>query len=298
MDPTGQQPLVSIVTPSYNQAPFIEEAILSVSSQDYPFVEHIIVDGGSTDGSVEIIKAYARRSPDRIRWVSEPDEGQADAINKGFRMATGQIVAWLNSDDTYLFRSTLSEVVDAFHRMPEADIIYGDAVLIDKDNRLLRVLCSPSFSYNWLLRGCRLTQPTVFFRQQVIGAEKLAPPITVVLDYEFWLRLGRKYRFVHVPRLWATDRNHSGRKILARRDELVRQSWAVRRQYGQDMDAPYYLQHHLDKLLYGLPSLVKGLLALPGLYHADAEAFAIPLRLEPPISTIWRQLWKKNRDLI
>jgi len=298
MNPSGWLPLVSIITPSYNQALFIEEAILSVINQDYPFVEHVIIDGGSTDGSVEMIKMYAQQCPDRIRWVSEPDEGQADAINKGFRMATGQILAWLNADDAYLFRSTLSEVVDAFRHMPEADVIYGDAVLISADTRLLRIMCWPPFKYSWLLRGCRLTQPAVFFRRRIIEAEELDPSITIALDYEFWLRLGRKYCFVHVPRLWAADRNQPARKILINRDELDHQNRVIRRKYGQNMGAMYLLQRFSDKLLYGLPGRIKGVLALSGLYRADPEAFAIPLRLDPLMITIWRQLWKKNRDLI
>ena len=297
MKPTDQQPLVSIVTPSYDQASFIEETILSVACQDYPSIEHIIVDGGSTDGSVEIIRTYAQRYPDQIRWVSEPDEGHADGINKGFRMSRGQIIAWLNSDDTYLFRSTLSEVVDTFNRMPEADVVYGDAVLIGEDNRLLIVMCAPSFNYNWLLRGCRIFQPAAFWRRRVIEEEQLDTSI-LGIDYEYWLRLGRKCRFVHVPRLWATDRNQPGRITLARRDELNRQKWAIRRKYGQHNDAIYHLQHLLDQLVYALPSRVKGLLALPGLYKATAEDFAIPIRLEPAMVTIWRQLWKKNRDLL
>jgi len=297
MNPSDWLPLVSIITPSYNQAPFIEETILSVINQDYPFVEHVIVDGGSTDGSVEIIQAYARRYPHRIRWVSEPDQGQADAINKGFRMSSGEIVAWLNSDDIYLFRSTLDEVVEAFSRMPEADVIYGDAVLISADGRLLKVMCWPAFKYDWLLRGCRLTQPAVFLRRRVVEAEKLDVSLSIVFDYEFWLRLGKKYRFVHMPRLWAADRNQPARKILTRRGELNHQKWAVRRKYGQDQDAIYSLQRFLDKLLYGLTGRVKGLFALGELYHANPDAFAVPLRLEPLMLTIGRQLWKKNREL-
>jgi len=294
----GNYPLVSIITPSYNQGQFIDETILSVERQDYPNIEHIIVDAGSTDGSVEIIKVHAQLHPDRIRWMSEPDEGHADGINKGFRMATGQIVAWLNSDDTYLFRSTLREVVDTFNRMPEADVIYGDAVLISQDNRLLRVLCSPAFNYGWLLRGCRITQPAAFWRRRVMEEEQLDSSLAIAIDYEYWLRLGGKYRFVHVPRLWATDRNQPGRMILTQCDELNRQKWAIRRRYGQDMDAVYHLQHLLDKLRYGLPSRIKGLLALPKLYNASTEAFAIRVRFESPVVTIWRQLWKKNSDLV
>jgi glycosyltransferase involved in cell wall biosynthesis len=291
----GGRSLISIITPSYNQASFIEETLLSVARQDYPDIEHIVVDGGSTDGSVEIIQAHAQRSPERIRWVSEPDEGQADAINKGFRMATGRVVAWLNSDDAYLYRSTISEVADAFRRMPEADVIYGDAIRINESNCLLRVLCSPPFSYDWLLRGYRLTQPAIFFRRRVVEAEELDASITIVLDYEYMLRLARKYHIVHIPSLWAVDRNHRARKILARHDELVRQKWAIRRSFGQNSDAMYYLQRLLDMAVYGFPYRVRGLFALPALRKGSVEALAIPLHFESTLRTIWHQLFTTHR---
>jgi hypothetical protein len=149
-----------------------------------------------------------------------------------------------------------------------------------------------------LLRGCRITQPAAFWRRRVIEEEQLDSSLAVGIDYEYWLRLGKIFHFVHVPRLWATDRNQPGRIILTRRDELNRQKWTIRRKYGQCNDAIYHLQHLLDKLVYGLPSRVKGLLALPGLYKATAEDFAIPIRLEPAMVTTWRQLWRKNRDLL
>ena len=126
-------PLVSIVTPSYNQAAFLEETIRSVLEQDYPRVEYIIIDGGSTDGSAEIIQRYA----DRLAyWVSERDRGQTDAINKGFARATGSILAWLNSDDTYQ-PGALREAVDYLLAHPDVGMVYGDGNFIDEHGKVI-----------------------------------------------------------------------------------------------------------------------------------------------------------------
>ncbi|MCJ7706656.1 MAG: glycosyltransferase, partial [Anaerolineales bacterium] len=126
-------PLVSIVIPSFNQAAFLEATIRSVLTQDYPRLETIVVDGGSTDGSLDIIRRYEDRL---TRWLSEPDRGQADAINKGLRLATGEIVAWLNSDDLYL-PGAIRQAVQALAEHPEAGMVYGDGVLIDEDDAIL-----------------------------------------------------------------------------------------------------------------------------------------------------------------
>ncbi len=129
----SELPLVSIVTPSFNQAKFLEQTILSVLEQEYPHLEYIIVDGGSTDGSQDIIQRYAARL---AWWVSEPDQGQTDAINKGFNRAQGEIYAWLNSDDTYLPGAVL-EAVEYLRAHPEAGMVYGDANLTDEKGEII-----------------------------------------------------------------------------------------------------------------------------------------------------------------
>src|SRR5580658_3296860 len=132
-------PKLSIVTPSFNQAQFIEATLRSVKSQHYPALEHIVVDGASTDSTVEILKRFAAMPGwEHLRWISEEDRGQSDAINKGFRMATGDIIGWLNSDDRYrpgCFRA----VVEAFKANPDIDILYGDYTWIDETGRILQV---------------------------------------------------------------------------------------------------------------------------------------------------------------
>jgi len=137
---------ISIVTPSFDQAQFIEECLESVQSQGYARVEHIVTDGVSTDGTVELLKRYSREaSHEHIRWASEPDQGQSDALNKGFRMATGDVVGWLNTDDRYrpgCFRA----VVDAFEKNPDVDVLYGDYTWIDESGRVLKIRREIEFS--------------------------------------------------------------------------------------------------------------------------------------------------------
>lgn len=153
-------PKISIVTPSYNQGQFIEETILSVKNQDYPNIEHIIVDGGSTDRTLEILKKY--EGTYKIYWISEPDEGQADAVNKGFALAKGEIIGWLNSDDVYFDTHVITRVVQCFNRRKNFDIIYGNLALINKTGLILKIDVAPGFTRSRLLRGAFIPQPATF----------------------------------------------------------------------------------------------------------------------------------------
>src|SRR5579862_3094597 len=139
------RPDLSVITPSYNCAEFIEDALQSVARQERVAVEHIIVDGASTDGTADIVRPHPG-----LRWVSEPDRGQSDAINKGFRLAAGELVGWLNADDYYL-PGSLAAIAEAGRQHPEADIIYGDCVFVDGEGRLLRSKVEHSFDRGILM---------------------------------------------------------------------------------------------------------------------------------------------------
>lgn len=205
-------PLVSIITPSYNQARFLEACIQSVLAQDYPNIEYSIVDGGSTDGSVEIIKKYA----DRLAWwVSEKDKGHADALNKGFARARGEILAWLNSDDTY-YPGAVSDAVATLQANPDVGMVYGDADITDADGRIIGRFASRQTDYQKLLRGSvHIPQATTFFRADLYRqVGPLSLEFFFAFDYDLWVKLAKISRLLYVPRRWATFRLHEAGKSV------------------------------------------------------------------------------------
>ncbi|MFC2025778.1 glycosyltransferase family 2 protein [Chloroflexota bacterium] len=209
-------PLVSIVTPSFNQASFLEHTIKSVISQDYPNMEYIIIDGASTDGSLKILQDYS----DRLDWwVSEPDQGQTDAINKGFSRANGEIFAWLNSDDTYQ-PHTVSEAVDLLLENPDAGMVYGDANLINERGNIIGKFPAHQTDYQRLRRGyVHIPQQASFFRSNLwkkVGP--LDPSFYFAMDYDLWVRLAREAPLCYQQRTWANFRLHGSGKSVAEDD--------------------------------------------------------------------------------
>lgn len=242
----SKPPLVSVVTPSFNQGEFIEDNLLSVLKQDYPVAEHIVVDGGSADETVDILQKYEARY--KLRWVSEPDSGQTDALLKGFTMARGEIIGWLNSDDMYFDRSALSFVVSQFRKDPATDILYGDDIAVDENNRILRVRRIFDWKYTKLLQGLSISQPAAFLSRYVVRDNNLDRSLHHAMDLEFWLRLGKRYRFRHVKRILAAFRIHKRAKSTALRDTAKAEAKRVLAAYGQDFGIRYYLLRYLSNL--------------------------------------------------
>jgi len=209
-------PKISIVTPSFNQGTFIEATILSVIEQDYPNLEYLIVDGGSTDNTVEIIHKYQ----DRITWwVSEKDRGQTDAINKGFGRTTGEILAWINSDDTYLPGAFL-EAAQYLQENPDVGMVYGDANLVDENGNFLSKFPARQTDYKRLRRGSvHIPQQASFFRAALWNqVGPLDPSFYFAMDYDLWVRLAKITQLIYYPHLWANFRLHGQGKSIASDD--------------------------------------------------------------------------------
>jgi glycosyltransferase involved in cell wall biosynthesis len=219
-------PTISVITPSFNQGKFLEETILSVIGQEGEFyLDYTIVDGGSTDSSVDIIRKYdtliregrypIRCRDIRYRWVSEKDAGQAHAINKGFEMADGTILAWLNSDDVYLDR-TLKKVVDTFEQNTGPDVVYGKAHFIDSAGGIIGKYPTGPFTYRMMAAFNYVCQPSVFFRKEVL--DKTGPlnqELKFVMDYDLWIRMAVHFNFTYLPEFLSSYRLHEESKTIS-----------------------------------------------------------------------------------
>lgn len=229
----SRPPLVSIITPSYQQGPFIERTLRSVLEQDYPRLQHLVIDGGSSDESLRILERYARRYPGKLDYVSEPDRGQADAVNKGLERAEGEIIGWLNSDDTYA-PGCLASVVHAFDQQA-GEWVYGRATYVDEnDEPLYPYPTCGTFDWGDLAHECFLCQPAVFFRRSLLDRGfRLDADLQLCMDYDLWIRIGRRHRPIFLDRYLVNSRLHPEAKTMNRRDEAYAEIFTtVKKHYG------------------------------------------------------------------
>lgn len=274
-------PLVSILTPSFEQGRFLPDCLASVARQTYPRIEHVVVDGGSTDGTLDVLESAG----EAVRWTSEPDDGQADAVNKAFAVSQGQIVGWVNSDDGLFAVDTVTRVVAAFARHPEAGVVYGDAALVDESGRILRHHRSrwPSGA---LPLVSPLVQPAAFLRRSVIEPDEplLRVELHRFLDYELWLRLrSRGVQFVHLRAVLAVDRDHPQRKVRTTDELFLRESTQLVDEHGPVFAVPRF------RRVGGLLRRARG---LPAVWSWERSEPAFPWRTDGRLGRLVRQVGK------
>jgi glycosyltransferase involved in cell wall biosynthesis len=267
-------PVVTIVTPSLNQGCFLEQAMLSVLQQDYPAIEYIVIDGGSSDGSVEIIRRYQERL---AHWVSEPDTGQSRAINKGFIHGTGTILAWLNADDL-LASSAVSIAVRFLEAEPDVGLVYGDRVEIDAKGNTIGYLRCPPHDPDMFRKDVTLPQETVSFRREVFeAAGGLDESLHFAMDLDLWCKIARVARMRHIPAFLACFRRHKHSKSVvydAATDETrgryhEERELVMQRHFSRRLPGP------LERRLYSLQRKATNLLASRSARRrADLDAIA------------------------
>ena len=245
----SRTPLVSIITPSFNQVAFLEKAIQSVLAQDYPNLEYWVMDGGSTDGSIEVIQSYA---PQLAGWISEQDNGQADAINKGFAEATGEIVAWLNSDDLYR-PGAIRRAVTVFEENPEVGMVYSDVDSIDADGEIFNRMQYGQWGIRDLMVFNILGQPGVFFRRSVLEtAGGLDLSYRYLLDHHLWLRMALAAPMKYSPgEVWAAARIHAGAKNVAEAEGFGEEAYRLVAWMQSDARFAPYLTGYLNRVWAG-----------------------------------------------
>jgi glycosyltransferase involved in cell wall biosynthesis len=236
VDPGNPLPLVSIVTPCLNAEEFIAETLQSIREQDYPSIEHIVVDGGSTDRTMQIVEQYGA-----ARVLSEPDSGQAEAINKGFALARGDVLAWLNADDVYCPGAVRRAV--ALLRAGGYALVYSAGTAIDGQGRLAWKWKVKEFEYGHYLNSWNfILQPTMFFTRDAFETvEGLNPELHYTMDYDLCLKVGRRFRVGWSDERWASLRIHPNSKSVARADRLWSEHVAVSRAHGGALLSPLYL---------------------------------------------------------
>jgi len=273
-------PTISVVTPSYNQAAFLERTLLSVVEQEYPEVEHIVFDGESTDDSVAILERY---SDHLAFWRSEPDRGQTHAINKGFARANGEIIGWLNSDDIY-YPGTFHRIAQSFAENPDINFIYGMANHIDCDDQVINQYYTEKWDFQRLKKLCFICQPAMFFRRKVLDRYGyLDESMNFSMDYEYWLRCGSEESFMFLEVPLAGSRLYAENKTLGSRALVLEENLRMLKGKFHTVDKQWIASYAIEK---ARTSFGRG----RGFFHKIiGSAYA---------GILWHKfLWQYNREI-
>jgi glycosyltransferase involved in cell wall biosynthesis len=285
MNNRGGAMLVSILTPSFNQSEWLGDNLTSVACQTYPHIEHIVMDGGSTDGSVQLLKAAGRS----VRWRSESDEGQAHAINKAFAASSGEIIGWINSDDAYFDCRVIEDVVAFFKTHPDVDVAYGHALQTTADGLAIQVLWAPRFDPALLGTVHFISQPATFIRRRALAEPMLDIEYHFGMDYELWLRLADQGRvFTRMNRITAIDRHQPERKSSTIKHVYRENQRMLAKRYDMRL-GPEWEQ---TRTAFYIKQRLAGALLVPRL-HRDV-AFTAPERYTEGL--LRRQLFTRKRD--
>ena len=272
MPDSNSLPLVSIITPSYNQAAYLEATLHSVFQQEYSPIEYIVIDGGSTDGSREILQHHAARF---AYWVSEPDGGQAEAINKGLAHARGEYIAWLNSDDLYL-AGAVRQAVAVLESDPEVGLVYGQLHSIDAQGEIFNTIRYQPYDLVDLLSFRIIGQPSVFIRRSCLArAGILDPGYQYLLDHQLWIRIAQVAELRYVPEVWASARHHEAAKNVAHAADFGNEVYRILAWAQSQPDLAALLVQHQRRVMAGA-------YRLDARYLLDGGAFA------PSLLAYWR----------
>lgn len=280
-------PLVSVLTPSYNQARWLGENLHSVACQSYGKIEHVVMDGGSTDGSVGMLEAA--RPP--LTWTSERDRGQSDALNKAFSASSGEIIGWLNSDDAFWDCSVVADVVAFFEDHPKVDVVFGHAAYVNEDGLLLHFFRMPRYGSGSLLRRYNyIIQPSVFIRRRVLAETLVDESFHFAMDYELWLRLAASgVRFSRIDRVLAIDRAQRARKSMNLLDIMESDIERLRAAYG-------VARSKFSRALTAAHAVWCRFAGVPLAWRLP-EQFAFDAKVDGTWAIVKRQCFERRRDM-
>ena len=277
-------PLVSIVTPTYNQSAYLRETIESVLGQDYPHIEHIVIDDGSTDETPRVLAEYTGR----IEWERQPNMGQTPTINKGWQRSKGEIVTWLNSDDT-LLPGAISRAVEYLKQRPQVGIVFGDTFFTEENGAPIdRSKPRGEFSYTRFVVDCEnpIAQPSAFVRRTVVdNVGLLDPHYYYFMDWDFWLRAGAHHRVEYTPDLFSTYRLHPESKTVAQAAKAAPELERMYRNYFAREDVPEEISRQQKRATANMYFTSGGYYIKGGDKKGAARAAMKALRLYPATLT-------------
>jgi glycosyltransferase involved in cell wall biosynthesis len=247
---------ISVITPSYNQSQFLKKCLESVKSQTYKPIEHLVFDPGSTDGSIDIVKSY-----DNITLYNEPDNGQSDAINKGFKKAKGDIIAWINSDDYYVDETIFKTVIKRFKESDSPDIIYGKGIYVDENNNKLRdayINKNPETLHKRLHHEVGIMQPALFLKKSVIDkVGYLRDDLHFSMDYELWIRcIKSDIKFTFIDKILASASYHTANKTYGQRGNSYEEVCKMTKEHYQAV-SPIWIKRYAEFLSDGYDGVIE-----------------------------------------